>query len=414
MKGWLSEWKDRFWALPMLCVVAAVAIGLGITRLDHVLDTQYELPFLFAGGPEGARAVLSAIITSMISFTGLVFSITIIALQLASSQFSPRILRTFLRDRVNQLTLGVFVATFSYAFSVLRGVRGTAQTSSFVPQVAVTVSFLFVALSVLVFLIYIHHMANSVRAATIITKVGSETRKLLDEVLPEEAPTPPPLVDAAGTSANWTPVLAARSGVIQQVDLAALASSADAGAVRIARAIGEFVPAGAVVLYVEGTDDPDATALLRAVHFGRERSMDEDPAFGIRQLVDMAERALSPGVNDPTTAVQALDQIHDLLRQIVRRPVPPYRCHVEDGRSVVLLPQPTVQDYLALGLDEIAHWSADSDRVRRRIAVLLDDVRGVARPEHRPAVEREIDRLGLRDMMTALAIPVPPSDTGLR
>ncbi len=141
---------------------------------------------------------------------------------------------------------------------------------------------------------------------------------------------------------------------------------------------------------------------------------DRDPAFGIRQLVDMAERALSPGVDEATTAVQALDQIHDLLRQIVRRPVPPYRCHVEDGRSVVLLPQPTVQDYLALGLDEIAHWSADSDRVRRRIAVLLDDVRGVARPEHRPAVEREIDHLGLRDMMTALAIPVPPSDTGLR
>ena len=260
-----------------------------------------------------------------------------------------------------------------YAFTVLRGVRGTAQTSSFVPQVAVTVSFLLVAVSALVFLIYIHHMANSVRAATIITKIGNETRKLLDEVLPEEAPTPP-LVDAAGTSANWTPVLAARSGVIQQVDLAALASSADAGAVRVARAIGEFVPAGAVVLHVEGTDDPDATALLRAVHFGRERSMDEDPGFGIRQLVDMAERALSPGVNDPTTAVQALDQIHDLLRQIVRRPVPPYRCHVEDGRSVVLLPQPTVEDYLALGLDEIAHWSADSDRVRRRIAVLLDNV----------------------------------------
>ena len=146
-------------------------------------------------------------------------------------------------------------------------------------------------------------MANPVRAATIITKVGNETRKLLDEVLPEEAPKPPPLVDAAGTSASWTPVVAARSGIIQQVDLAALASSADAGAVRIARAIGEFVPAGAVVLYVDGMDDPDATALLPAVHIGRERSMDEDPGFGIRQLVDMAERALSPGVNDPTTAV---------------------------------------------------------------------------------------------------------------
>ncbi len=289
----------------------------------------------------------------------------------------------------------MFVATFTYALTVLRGVRGTAQTQSFVPQLAVTVSFVFVALSVLVLLVYIHHMANSVRAATIITEIGNETRKLLDEVLPEDAAEPP----ARGTAfppGDCTPVLAARTGVIQQVDLAALASSAGAGTVRLVRAVGQFVPEGAVVLHVSGTKDPDPGAFLRGVRFARERSMDQDLGFGIRQLVDMAERALSPGINDPTTAVQALDQIHDLLRRIVRRPVPAYRRRVVDDRPVVLLRQPTVQGYLALGLDEIAHWGAESDRVRRRIAVPLDDLSAVARSEHRAAVERAVDRLGLR------------------
>jgi uncharacterized membrane protein len=129
---------QRFWAVPLVFAVGAAALALVATAVDESLDTTVHLPFLFAGGPEGARALLSAIITSMITFTGLVFSITIVALQLTSSQFSPRVLRSFLGDRFNQVALGVFVATFVYALVVLRGVRGTAQVASFVPQVAVT------------------------------------------------------------------------------------------------------------------------------------------------------------------------------------------------------------------------------------------------------------------------------------
>ena len=127
MKGSLRALGQRFWALPLLFAIAASALGLGLTAVDDSLDTSLHLPFLFSGGPEGARALLAAIITSMISFTGLVFSITIVVLQLTSSQFSPRVLRSFLEDRFNQVALGVFVATFVYALVVLRGVRGTAQ-----------------------------------------------------------------------------------------------------------------------------------------------------------------------------------------------------------------------------------------------------------------------------------------------
>jgi uncharacterized membrane protein len=159
MKFW-NALRRRFWAIPLLCATIATALGLGLTALDEGLDTSFTMPFLFEGGPEGARAVLSAVITSMIAFTGLVFSITIVVLQLTSSQFSPRVLRTFLRDWVNQLSLGVFVATFVYALVVLRAVRGTSQVDPFVPQVSVTVAFGFVLASVVVFLVYINHIAQ--------------------------------------------------------------------------------------------------------------------------------------------------------------------------------------------------------------------------------------------------------------
>ena len=189
--------RGTFWAVPMLCTAVAVLLGLVLTSLDDRLETSLTLPFLFTGGPEGARSVLSAIITSMISFTGLVFSITVVVLQLTSSQFSPRVLRTFLQDRFNQLVLGVFVATFVYALVVLRAVHGTAQVDSFVPQLAVTVAFLILLASVVLFLGYIHHIAQSIRAATIISNIGDDTRRLLEVQHPVDARTmlrvaPPP------------------------------------------------------------------------------------------------------------------------------------------------------------------------------------------------------------------------------
>jgi uncharacterized membrane protein len=169
----LMAWaRGRFWLLPAVFGVTAGLLGVAMPALDGVLLQSRNLPFLFGGGPEGARALLSAIISSMISFTALVFSITIVVLQLTSSQFSPRVLRTFLRDRFNQVTLGVFVATFVYAMAVLRAVRGTADTSPFVPQLAVTTAFVFVLGSVLVFLFYLHHTAQAIRVATIIDGIA--------------------------------------------------------------------------------------------------------------------------------------------------------------------------------------------------------------------------------------------------
>lgn len=412
MKATLRGLTKRFWAVPLLFAVGAGILALGVTAIDDSLDTSLRLPFLFAGGPEGARALLAAIITSMISFTGLVFSITIVVLQLTSSQFSPRVLRSFLEDRFNQVALGVFVATFVYALVVLRGVRGTAQVDSFVPQIAVTVAFVLVLASVLVFLAYIHHIAQSIRAAAIIASIADDTRALIEARLPADSPSKPVLPLPTGQSRT---IAADRPGVVQWVDDAALADAAESQgvSVELLRAVGEFVATGAPLALVHGEAQFDEGQLYAAVHVGRERSMDEDVGFGVRQLVDIAERALSPGINDPTTAVQAIDQLHDIVRRLATRALPTRQRTTEDGRLVVSVPQAGFADYLALAFDEIAHWGRDSTRIQRRVQIALLDLETAARPEHRAAVLEAI----ARHQWAPLSRPVDaqsPSDTGLR
>lgn len=409
---WFWSWvRDRFWVLPSLCAVLATGLALGLVALDQSLGTSSRWPLLFAGGPEGARSLLAAITTSMITFTGLVFSITIVVLQLTSSQFSPRVLRSFLRDRFNQVTLGTFVATFVYALVVLRGVRGTSQVDPVVPQLAVTVAFVFVLASVGVFLGYIHHIAQSIRAATIISHIGAETRQLLERRHPPDGGEA--VTRALRHGGAWR-VPAVRPGVVQRVDdhaLGRLAAQHDV-TVQLLRAVGEFVPAGAPLMNVRGSGKPEASQLRRAVLLGDERSMDEDVGFGMRQLVDIAERALSPGVNDPTTAVQVLDQLHDLLRRLAARRLVPRRRTDDQGAVLVEVPQPGFGQYLELALDEIAYWGRDDQRIQRRLSVLLQDLHHAALDEHRGDVERALVRYGHE--VTAEHVEPEPSDTGLR
>ena len=412
MKAALRALTHQFWAIPLLFAVASIVLALGVTAVDASLDTDLRLPFLFAGGPEGARALLGAIITSMITFTGLVFSITIVVLQLTSGQFSPRVLRSFLEDRFNQVALGVFVATFVYGLVVLRAVRGTAQADPAVPQIGVTVSFVLVLASVFVFLAYINHIAQSIRAAAILALIAKDTRALLDDRFPADALPGPMSTLPNGPTRS---IAASSPGVVQWVDDSTLAAAADRDGVTIQllRAVGEFVAAGAPLALVHGTGSFDDDRVNAAVHVGRERNMDEDVGFGLRQLVDIAERALSPGVNDPTTAVQSLDHIHDIVRRLATRALPPRQRHADDHRLLVTVPQSTFDDYLHLAFDEIAHWGKDSPRIQRRICVALLDIEEAARPEHRQAAAAALER---HQRATAVAglDALSPSDVGLR
>ena len=385
--------RNGFWAVPSGCVALAVLLALGLVALDRRRSSS--LSFTFGAGPDGAREVLSAITIAMITFTGLVFSITVVVLQLTSQQFSPRVLRTFLRDRLTQYALGAFTATFVYAVLVLRTVDG-GEEDQFVPAVATSFALLLLLLSVGLFVAYIHHIATAVQASSIITAIGSETRTALDAHFPpgRGAPTdgaaePPP--DAPASLV----LPAQRSGVVTTIDDTALVQLAcRAGVVlRTGVRLGDFVPEGAPLLEVVG--DPghlDVAAVVRAFTQGRDRTLQQDVAFGLRQLVDIAERALSPGVNDPTTAVQALDQLHDLLRRLATRPLRT-GLHADSSGSVrLVLPPDRLEDLLALALDEIEQYGAEAAPVQRRIDALLADLAEAALPEHRAAVQARQDR----------------------
>ena len=385
--------RSGFWAVPGLCVVLALALAVGLVQVDRGL--QSELGFTFGAGPDGAREVLSAITSAMITFTGLVFSITIVVLQLTSSQFSPRVLRTFLRDRKTQISLGVFVATFVYAVMVLRTVD-SGEDTQFVPAVATTGALVLLLLSVGVFVQYIHHIATSIQVSSVIATISAEARQTLDRRFPSGTDQPP------DTRVLLTPddlasavVPARRSGVVTSVDEAGLVRLACAGDVvlRSEVRLGDYVPEGAPLLEVLG--DPgslDLRGVAAAVTQGRDRTLQQDVAFGFRQLVDIAERALSTGVNDPTTAVQAVDELHDLLRRLATRPLRSGVHADQHGQVRLVVPAEQLADFLTLALDEIEQYGADSVQVQHRLDALLDDVLAAALPQHRAAVEARVAR----------------------
>jgi uncharacterized membrane protein len=387
----LREWlRSAFWLVPAACAAGAVLLAIGLVSLDDVIG-ELSAFYLFPGPPEGARSVLGAIISAMISFTGLVFSITIVVLQLTSSQFSPRVLRNFLRDRTIRWSLGVFVATFVYAMTVIREVQGTNTAGAFVPRIAVTGAYVLVLISVAVFIHYIHHIANMIRIATVIAGIGDESRRLIGRHFPADPPPAPPPPDLTASEV----VSSRRAGVIVAVDertIVEQARRADAVVVLVPR-VGDFVPAGAPLFRIRtsGTgrrrSDDDFTGRLdRLVGTENERSVEQDLAFSFRQLVDIGERALSSGINDPTTATQVIDVLHDLLRRLAGRELPSGRFADHEGYTRLVVPQYGFDDYLQVAVAELWHYGSDDSRVRERLAAMLRDLHAVARPQYRAAI----------------------------
>lgn len=407
--------RSAFWLVPSLCVLASIGLAVGLIALDQHLPAAHGF-FLYPGPPDGARSFLSSIITAMISFTGLVFSITIVVLQLTSGQFSPRVLRMFLRDRTIQATLGVFMATFVYAMTVQRAVLGTQGHDPFVPRIAVTVAFVFVLASVGLFIRYIDHVANLVRAATIVSAIGAQARHVLERRYPPDAAAPEE--PAAPRPAPSRTIPARSAGVLVSVNEELLVRiAADAGCVlALVPRVGDFVPAGAPLCLVRpqsplaAGDGPDhGDELDDRVHgevaLDTERTMEQDLAFGFRQLVDIAERALSPAVNDPTTACQSLDVLHDLLRRLATRHLPGGSFRDPGGRVRLVVPQYAFADFLAVAVGEVWRYGSDAAQVPERIAGMLVDLAAAALPEHRRAVQHWLGRPDIAEVMTAAARP---------
>ncbi|SDB88709.1 Uncharacterized membrane protein [Raineyella antarctica] len=393
---WQRIWR-RFWALPFAIVIGALLLAWLLPWLDQHVSTK--MPLLFEGGPDGARSLLSTIASAMISVTGLVFSITMVVLQLAQSQFTPRLLDSFLQNRVTQTTLGVFTASFVYALAVLRTVRGAnSGGQDFVPQLSVSAAFLLVLAAVAMFIAFIHNITTSVQIATVVDRVGGRAAELVTEQFGE------PEDEAIGFGATWSPyegeartalVTTGRHGTLDHLDLprlVALARKHDV-VVHLDVCLGDFIASGQQVGTLWGSDDLDRDVIAsfdRTLGMARTRTMTQDISFGLRQLVDIAERALSPSMNDPTTAVQVLDELHALLREVaLRRSISPYIADADHVVRVVHRP-PRFADLLDLAVDEILHYGKDGIQVPRKLEGMLGDLQATARPEHRAPIQAKL------------------------
>ena len=372
--------RVQLWLIPGAAAIFTFLLARVLVEVDRVWIEQHDAWFLFQGTSSGARELVSTIASAMITFTGVVFSITVLVLQLASGQFSPRVLRSLLGDRHTQAAMATFVGTFVFALGLLLSIRGSSDdVQALVPALSVFVAFAFVLVSVGVFILYIHHISHSVRAITIITRIGDETRHTIEGMFPDvargaddedEPASNPEARDAAPAIVRSTD-----RGALARVNssrLFELACKHDA-LVELIPMVGDFVPYDAPVLRYWPAERTEVACALDALVFESERAPDQDPMFGIRQLVDIAQRALSPGVNDPSTAVQVLDAIHDLLRMLSRREFPdPVRVD-QDGVPRLILHRPSWDAFTHLALDEIREAGAGSSQVVRRLYALIDD-----------------------------------------
>ena len=397
---WDRLWKP-FWAVPAAAVMVSLIAGIVLPRAEESWGPS-QLQYVFQGGPDGARGLLGTIASAMISVTGLVFSITMVVLQLASSQFTPRVLGGFLQNRVVQSTLGIFVSTFVFALTVTRSVRGNNETEQFVPQVSVTLAFLMVLGCVGFFLAFIHHITLSIQVSHVISRIGDQTVRLANRMFPEPVGT-----ETSAFGPSWSPepgtphrsLEAPRHGVITHVDYAGLlrwAGKRDV-VVTLDRPVGQFLTEGQHMLRVwgalAGNGEPETHDLYDLVGLGPQREMRQDVAFGIRQLVDIADRALSPGINDPTTAVRCLDELHRILRLLVQRASPsPYIADEHGQVRVVHHPQ-AITDLVELAVVEIGHFGRDSVQITPRLLVLLEDLSDVSAERYLTTVHQLLETL---------------------
>lgn len=375
------------WPWPVVAAVLAVGLGVGLPALDGVLEEpggDHPLTFVFGGGPSAARDLLAAISGSLISVTGLTFSFTVVALQLSSSQYSPRLLQTFVTDRVVQATLAQLIATFVYALTVLRTVRTEDASSSgnaFVPRLSVTVGFALTFVSVIALVLFLGHLARSLRVETMLRDVHAEAGETFGRELPAADDRPGPAVHLPEGAPTHVP--AASSGFVVDVDEDTLVRAAVAADVTVLLSprIGDSVVAGTPLAHIwcRGRADADAlrdveAAVQRGVELRFERSPERDVAYSLRKIVDIAVRALSPGTNDPTTAVHALSHVSSLLGELVTRPPRTLALRDEDGVLRLVVPAWEVRELVQVGLEEPVQFAAGQPAVLRRIAALLREL----------------------------------------
>jgi uncharacterized membrane protein len=376
--------RGGFLVRPLVVAFALGAFGVLLPWGENALGVLERLfgsdVHVLARDAGTAQAVLGSVLSAVMTVVSIVLSVLLVALTLASMQFSPRILTGFVEDRANQRTIGIFLGTFLYCLGAYPWCRPGARSSVYATAVlgatllAVTCAIRLVA--------FIHHIARSINVSFITERIAEETERVIDEVMPtlvsERARAAEPLLPSFEGSSS---LVAKRSGYIRFIDAERLRDQATENdlAVKVERRVGQFVTAGIELLRFSKAKDVDADAFLEAVDLGPVRTMEQDIEFGALQLVDIALKAISPAVNDPSTAINCIDQIGRILvRVALREPLPRVLSTPEGVARVVLSPL-LFEGLLEVAFSQIAHYARADFAVTLRVLRALDDVSQVAR-----------------------------------
>jgi uncharacterized membrane protein len=376
--------SGSLWFLPSLIVMSALALAAVLIELESRF--QFELardwPRLFGAGAGGARSMLSAIASSMITVAGVVFSITLATLALTASQYSPRVIRTFMDDRPTQSVLGVFLGVFAYCLLVLRSIRSEDTGEAFVPSIAVFGGMVLALVAIGFLVFFIHHLAVAIEASTILGRLTEVTSRVMDHVFPANCRADAE-VDEEGerverSVAQWIPVPALASGYVVSVNHEGLLQNAEriGRIVRMEAGTGDFVIEGRVIAAVSMGPplSPEQCAAIDACYAKeRVRTIEQDPAYGIQQIVDVALKALSPGINDQTTAIMCIDRLAELIVRIAERRVC-YRYQRVKGAVRLIAATPTFDALLGLAFTDILKHGASNRTVLERLRWALSQV----------------------------------------
>jgi uncharacterized membrane protein len=379
--------RGGFLVRPLVIAIVLGVAGAVLSATEEAFpDLGAWIPevlFPSRQDPQVAQLILTAIATSIMTVVSIVFAILLMTLTLASTQFSPRILVSFVRDRSTQSTLGVFLGTFSYCIAALPAAR--SLPSAFVPVVTLAGAMLLALICVGWLIFFINHISQSISVNQIIDRIARETELIIDDCMPRRrAPLDLPEPVPTYTVEDELLVSGRRSGYIRFVDIDYLVTIARAYGVRVRleRRVGHFVPEGVPLLRVNKggriTQERE-TQLLAAVDLGPVRTMQQDVEFGIIQISDIALRAISPAVNDPSTAISCVDQLSRILIRWLQR-VPP-RTYYYDPPHVlrVVLPWISFEGLLDTAFEQIRHYSHSDAAVSLRLLRAYDDIVGTVR-----------------------------------
>jgi uncharacterized membrane protein len=371
----------RGWVIPLAGIVAGIGLSFATVAIDRGSHSPL-LPSGLTGNATDAQQILATIASAVVPLTTTILTVTLVAIQLAMGQFSPRIVRALLEDRRDQLAIAVLGATFTFCLFSMRAID--TGPGAPVPGVTIGTAFVLAIASGAALFLFVNHAGHRLRPAGIVDLVGDQLREELEKRYPAANPQQP---------SDPSVVLADRSGNVIHIahrQLVELARRADC-ALELVPAMGDFVIKGAPLFRVLGNARGlDRDRLQRLVMLSDERTHKDDPAYGFRKLVDVAQRALGTAANDATTAVQVINRLHDCLRQLAPRPFPPGDHVDDDGRLRLVIRSLDWDGYVRLAFDEIRLAAAPYPQATRRLQAALQDLKTVAPPERRPPLERQL------------------------